>query len=175
MFRAPRGTRDILPEDEPCWHFLENCIRDIVARYGFRYLATPIFEYTNLSVRGVGEVTDILEKEMYSFTDKGNDQLSLRPELTAGVVCAYLEHGMHVLPQPVKFCSLGPVFHYDWLQADRYRQLTQVNFESIGEMDPAVDAEIIALSLDFYGRAGISGVTMQPTILRGGPESLLCR
>lgn len=161
MFQAPRGTQDILPEEEPYWRFLEDKIRDIVARYGFRYLATPIFEDTNLFVRGVGEATDIVEKEMYSFTDKGNDHLTLRPEFTAGVVRAYLEHGMHVLPQPVKLYSLGPVFRYDRPQAGRYRQFTQVNFESIGEMDPAVDAEIIALSLEFYRNVGIDGVTMQ--------------
>jgi len=161
MFQAPRGTQDVLPEDEPYWRFLEDRIKDLVARYGFRYLATPIFEDTNLFVRGVGEVTDIVEKEMYSFTDKGNDHLTLRPEFTAGVVRAYLEHGMHVLPQPVKLYSLGPVFRYDRPQAGRYRQFTQVNFESIGEMDPAVDAEIIALSLDFYRSVGIGGVTMQ--------------
>lgn len=161
MFQAPRGTQDILPEEEPYWRFLEDKIRDIVARYGFRYLATPIFEDTNLFVRGVGEATDIVEKEMYSFTDKGNDHLTLRPEFTAGVVRAYLEHGMHVLPQPVKLYSLGPVFRYDRPQAGRYRQFTQVNFESIGEMDPAVDAEIIALSLEFYHNVGIGGVAMQ--------------
>lgn len=161
MFQAPRGTQDILPEDEPYWRFLEDHIRDLAALYGFRYLSTPIFEDTNLFVRGVGEVTDIVEKEMYSFADKGNDHLTLRPEFTAGVVRAYLEHGMHVQPQPVKLYSLGPIFRYDRPQAGRYRQFTQVNFESIGEIDPAVDAEVIALSLAFYRAVGVSGVTMQ--------------
>jgi histidyl-tRNA synthetase len=161
MFQAPRGTQDILPEDEAYWRFLEDQIHRLVALYGFRYLSTPIFEDTSLFVRGVGEVTDIVEKEMYSFTDKGNDSLTLRPEFTAGVVRAYLEHGMHVQPQPVKVYSLGPVFRYDRPQAGRYRQFTQVNFESIGELDPAVDAEVIALSLAFYAAVGISGVSMQ--------------
>jgi histidyl-tRNA synthetase len=161
MFQAPRGTQDILPEDEVYWRFLEDRIHRITALYGFGCLSTPIFEETSLFVRGVGEVTDIVEKEMYSFTDKGDDRLTLRPEFTAGVVRAYLEHGMHVRPQPVKLYSLGPIFRYDRPQAGRYRQFTQVNFESIGEMDPAVDAEVIALCLDFYRDLGLGGVTMQ--------------
>jgi histidyl-tRNA synthetase len=161
MFQAPRGTQDILPEDEGYWRFLEDQIHGLVALFGYRYLSTPIFEDTSLFVRGVGEVTDIVEKEMYSFTDKGNDSITLRPEFTAGVVRAYLEHGMHVQPQPVKLYSLGPVFRYDRPQAGRYRQFTQVNFESIGELDPLVDAEVIALSLAFYRAVGLSGVTMQ--------------
>jgi histidyl-tRNA synthetase len=161
MFQAPRGTQDILPGDEAYWRFLEDQIHRLVALYGYRYLSTPIFEDTSLFVRGVGEVTDIVEKEMYSFTDKGNDTITLRPEFTAGVVRAYLEHGMHVQAQPVKLYSLGPIFRYDRPQAGRYRQFTQVNFESIGEMDPAVDAEAIALSLAFYGAVGISGVSLQ--------------
>ena len=161
MFQAPRGTQDILPEDEAHWRFLEDQIHGLVALYGYRYLSTPIFEDTSLFVRGVGEVTDIVEKEMYSFTDKGNDSITLRPEFTAGVVRAYLEHGMHVQAQPVKLYSLGPVFRYDRPQAGRYRQFTQVNLESIGELDPAVDAEVIALSLAFYRAVGITGVSMQ--------------
>ncbi len=161
MFQAPRGTQDILPEDEPYWRFLEDRIHRITALYGFGCLSTPMFEDTSLFVRGVGEVTDIVEKEMYSFSDKGGDHVTLRPEFTAGVVRAYLEHGMHVRPQPVKLYSLGPIFRYDRPQAGRYRQFTQVNFESIGEMDPAVDAEIIALCLDFYRDLGLGGVTMQ--------------
>jgi histidyl-tRNA synthetase len=161
MFQAPRGTQDILPEDEAYWRFLEDQIHRLVALYGYRYLSTPIFEDTSLFVRGVGEVTDIVEKEMYSFTDKGNDSITLRPEFTAGVVRAYLEHGMHVQPQPVKLYSLGPIFRYDRPQAGRYRQFTQVNFESIGEMDPAVDAEVIALSFAFYGAVGLTGISMQ--------------
>jgi histidyl-tRNA synthetase len=161
MFQAPRGTQDILPEDEAYWRFLEDQIHGLVALYGYRYLSTPIFEDTSLFVRGVGEVTDIVEKEMYSFADKGNDSITLRPEFTAGVVRAYLEHGMHVQAQPVKLYSLGPVFRYDRPQAGRYRQFTQVNFESIGELDPAVDAEVIALSFAFYRAVGLGGVSMQ--------------
>ncbi len=161
MFQAPRGTQDILPEDEAYWRFLEDSIHRLVALYGYRYLSTPIFEDTSLFVRGVGEVTDIVEKEMYSFTDKGNDSITLRPEFTAGVVRAYLEHGMHVQAQPLKLYSLGPIFRYDRPQAGRYRQFTQVNFESIGELDPAVDAEVIALSFAFYRSVGLSGVSMQ--------------
>ncbi len=161
MFQAPRGTQDILPEDEAYWRFLEDQIHRLVALYGYRYLSTPIFEDTSLFVHGVGEVTDIVEKEMYSFTDKGNDSITLRPEFTAGVVRAYLEHGMHVQAQPVKLYSLGPIFRYDRPQAGRYRQFTQVNFESIGELDPAVDAEVIALSFAFYRALGLAGVSMQ--------------
>ena len=159
-------------------------IHRLVALYGYRYLSTPIFEDTSLFVRGVGEVTDIVEKEMYSFTDKGNDSITLRPEFTAGVVRAYLEHGMHVQPQPVKLYSLGPIFRYDRPQAGRYRQFTQVNFESIGELDPAVDAEVIALSFAFY-QVGWSQRRLHaaqqhrlpavPAGLRGGAQGVLRR
>ena len=119
QYRAPRGTLDILPEDQPYWRHIYDRIHHICALYGYRQIETPIFEETSLFVRGVGETTDIVEKEMYSFTDKGGDPITLRPEFTAGTVRAYIEHGMHTLPQPVKLYSIGPAFRYERPQAGR--------------------------------------------------------
>jgi histidyl-tRNA synthetase len=110
---------DILPEDQPYWRHIYDRIHHICALYGYRQIETPIFEETSLFVRSVGETTDIVEKEMYSLTDKGGDPITLRPEFTAGTVRAYIEHGMHTLPQPVKLYSIGPAFRYERPQAGR--------------------------------------------------------
>lgn len=161
MYQAPRGTQDILPEDQPYWEFVRATAADVCRRYGFERLDTPIFEETSLFVRGVGEGTDIVEKEMYSFQDKGGTDLTLRPEFTAGVVRAYLEHGMHTLPQPVKMFSIGPTFRYERPQAGRFRQFHQLNVESIGEQDPMVDAEIISVMWSFFQGLGFGGLHLQ--------------
>lgn len=161
MFTAPRGTIDILPADQPYWQFLRNAIDEVTAIFGFRRIDVPIFEETSLYVRGVGEGTDIVDKEMYSFKDKGNRDLTLRPEFTAGIMRAYLEHGMKTLPQPVKLYTTGPIFRYERVQAGRYRQHTQFDIEAIGELDPAVDAEIISLAWHLYGRIGFRNLALQ--------------
>jgi len=161
MYRAVRGTQDILPQDAPYWRHVEQTIHKLCARYGYGRLEPPIFEETSLFVRGVGEATDIVEKEMYSFTDRGERELTLRPEFTAGVMRAYIEHGMHTLPKPVKVYSMGAAFRYEAPQAGRYRQFHQVNVEAVGEQDPAVDFEIMSLAWDLYEMLGSSGLSFQ--------------
>ena len=160
-YRAPRGTQDILPEDQPYWRYIQERIHGIAQLYGYRQLDTPIFEDTALFEQGVGETTDIVEKEMYSFLDKGGNPITLRPEFTAGVVRAYLEHGMHVRPQPVKVYSIGPCFRYERPQAGRYRQHTQFNVEAIGQQDPAVDLEVMSVAWRLYEDLGFKGLSFQ--------------
>lgn len=161
MYQAVRGTQDILPEDAPYWRYVESTIHELCGRYGYERLEPPLFEETSLFVRGVGEATDIVEKEMYSFTDRGGRDLSLRPEFTAGVMRAYVEHGMHTWPQPVKLYSMGPAFRYEAPQAGRYRQFHQLNVEAIGEEDPAVDLEIMSVAWDLYEALGSTGLSFQ--------------
>lgn len=161
MFQAPRGTQDVLPEDQPYLAAIEATIRRLSDLYGYRRMDTPIFESTSLYVRGIGEGTDVVDKEMYSFEDKGGDSLTLRPEYTAGIMRAYLEHGMHTRPQPVKVYSIGPIFRYERPQAGRFRQHTQVNVEAIGEADPALDAEVMALAAQLYRSLGFQGLSFQ--------------
>jgi histidyl-tRNA synthetase len=161
LYSAPRGTQDILPEDQPYWRYIQERIHSVAQLYGYQQLGTPIFEDTALFEQGVGETTDIVEKEMYSFLDKGGNPITLRPEFTAGVVRAYLEHGMHVRPQPVKVYSLGPAFRYERPQAGRYRQHHQFNVEAIGEQDPAVDLEVMSVAWHLYEDLGFKGLSFQ--------------
>jgi histidyl-tRNA synthetase len=161
LYSAPRGTQDILPEDQRYWRYIQERIHSVVQLYGYGQLDTPIFEDTAIFEHGIGEATDIVEKEMYSFLDKGGDPITLRPEFTAGVVRTYLEHGMHVLPQPVKMYSLGPVFRYERPQAGRYRQHHQFNLEAIGEQDPAVDLEVMSVAWHLYEDLGFKGLSFQ--------------
>lgn len=142
---APRGTHDILPaEAERRWD-LEQIARRVLEGAGYRRIETPIFEATELFARGVGTSTDVVQKEMYTFEDRGERSLTLRPEGTAGVARAYLQHGMHKLPQPVKLWYLSPFFRYERAQAGRQRQFWQLGIESLGSDDPSVDAEGIVL------------------------------
>ncbi len=160
-YRRPTGTLDILPEDRPYWRYLERTIHDLMSLYGYEQIDVPVFEHTELYVRGVGEGTDIVEKEMYSFKDKGNDDLTLRPEFTAGIARAYVEHHMHKWPQPVKLYAIGPVFRYERPQAGRYRQHTQVSVEAFGEQDPALDFEILSLAWHLFDRLGFTRLYFQ--------------
>ena len=160
-FQRPTGTLDTLPEEQPYWAHVRAQARRLLERAGFGRIDLPIFEATDLFARGLGAVTDVVEKEMYTFTDKGGDSLTLRPEFTAGVVRAYIEHGMHVLPQPVKLYSLGPVFRYDRPQAGRYRQFNQLNIEIVGEQDPAADLEIMLLVWELYAGLGFRDLSFQ--------------
>ncbi len=160
-YRRPTGTLDILPEDRPYWRFLEQTIHDLMSLYGYEQMDVPVFEYTELYVRGVGEGTDIVEKEMYSFKDKGGDDITLRPEFTAGMARAYVENGMHKRPQPVKLYAIGPVFRYERPQAGRYRQHTQVSVEAFGEQDPALDFEILSLAWHLFERLGFKRLYFQ--------------
>lgn len=158
---APRGTRDILPEEVEKWQYLEDIIRAHCRLYGYGEIRLPLFEHTELFQRGVGETTDIVEKEMYTFFDRSGRSLTLRPEATASTVRAYLEHNLGAGPQPAKFYYLGPMFRYDRPQAGRYRQFHQFGVEAIGSADPTVDAEVIVLALDFYTKLGLTNLTVE--------------
>ncbi len=159
-FKAPRGTRDLLPSETAAWNRLERLAADLASRYGYRRIETPMFEQTAVFERGVGEVTDIVEKELFRIVPRSDEaeSWSLRPEPTAGIVRAYVQHGMHTLPQPVKVHEIGPMFRYDRPQAGRYRQFWQFDVEAIGDPGPAIDAEIIELGSRFYADAGLAGV-----------------
>ena len=161
MYQAPRGTQDILPADRPYWRYVTEEMHTVAALFGFSQIDTPIFEETGLYVRGVGEGTDIVDKEMYSFQDKGGTEITLRPEWTAGVMRAYIEHGMHVWPQPVKLYSMGPIFRYERPQAGRFRQHHQFNVEVLGEIDPAVDLEVMSVAWTLLTRLGYRGLSFQ--------------
>src|SRR6187397_1048506 len=159
-FRAPRGTRDVLPPETATWTRLERLAADLAARYGYRRIETPMFELTDVFERGVGQVTDIMEKELFRLAPRTEDGESwaLRPELTAVIARAYIQHGMQTWPQPVKLVEIGPMFRYDRPQAGRYRQFTQFDIEAIGDPGPAIDAEIIELGMRFYRDAGMADV-----------------
>ena len=161
MFRAPRGTQDVVPDDVPYWSYVEDLARQFAILYGYREIRTPTFEETSLFRRGAGEVTDVVEKEMYSFLDKGGNDVTLRAEGTAPLMRAYLEHGMHTLPQPVRLFSIISVFRYDRPQAGRYREHHQFDCEAIGDEDPALDAEVITLLWRFYDALGLKDLTIQ--------------
>ena len=159
-FRAPRGTRDLLPPETATWTHLERLAADLATRYGYRRIETPLFEVTDVFERGVGEVTDIVEKELFRLAARHEEgeTWALRPEPTAGIVRAYIQHGMKTWPQPVRLSETGPMFRYDRPQAGRYRQFWQWDVEAIGDAGPAIDAEIIELGWRFYRDAGLRGV-----------------
>ncbi|MCC6178508.1 MAG: histidine--tRNA ligase [Chloroflexi bacterium] len=160
VYQSPRGTQDILPEDAVVWRYVERRAEEIARRYGYGEIRTPTFEEAGLFLRGVGEGTDIVDKEIYRFEDKGGTDLALRPEGTASVVRAYLERGLASRPQPVKLFSLITVFRYDRPQAGRYREFRQFNVEAIGDEDPLVDAEVIAILWRFLESLGLRGLTV---------------
>ncbi|KKT06070.1 MAG: Histidine-tRNA ligase [Parcubacteria group bacterium GW2011_GWA2_43_17] len=145
-FQLVKGMKDILPDDQKYWQYISQLAETLAVKYGFSRIDIPLVEDTQLFTRSVGQATDIVEKEMYSFIDKGGENISLRPEFTAGIARAYIEHGMINLPQPVKLYSIGPCFRYDKPQSGRYRQFHQLNFETIGDADPVTDAQIILIA-----------------------------
>ena len=159
-FQAPRGTFDILPEDQRYWRFVQGKARETALRFGYRRIDTPVFEDARLFERGVGDTTDIVEKQTYTFEDRGGDLLTLRAEGTAPVCRAYLQHGMHNLPQPVRLYYVCPGFRYERPQAGRYRQFTQFGIEVIGEADASVDAEVIEVGWRFLESVGLSDLTL---------------
>ncbi|AEF95084.1 Histidyl-tRNA synthetase [Desulfotomaculum nigrificans CO-1-SRB] len=156
----PRGTNDILPGEVEKWQYLEELARQVCREYGYSEIRTPIFEHTELFARGVGETTDIVEKEMYTFTDRGDRSITLRPEGTAAVVRAYLENKLYALPQPIKLFYIGPMFRYDRPQAGRFRQFHQFGVEVFGSNSPAIDAEVIAMAMDIYHRIGLTNLEL---------------
>ncbi|MBW6464556.1 MAG: histidine--tRNA ligase, partial [Firmicutes bacterium] len=149
-YKAPRGTRDILPEEALKWQYLEAKYKDFCELYGFGEIRTPIFEQTELFARSVGEESDIVSKEMYSFKDRSGRELTLRPELTAAVARAYLENNLGEKPQPIKLYYSGPMFRYDRPQAGRYRQFHQFGLEIIGAENATADTEIISFCYHFF-------------------------
>src|SRR4051812_33685145 len=168
--QAPRGTYDVLPEQDAARQAVERAARDILGGSGYRRIETPIFEHTELFARGVGASTDIVQKEMYTFDDAGGRSLTLRPEGTAAVMRAYAEHGMHKAPQPVKLWYYGPFFRQEKPQAGRFRQFWQIGAEAIGSDDPAVDAETILLLQTLVAELGVAGVRLRLGSL-GTPET----
>lgn len=160
-FQKPKGTQDLLPGTVEKWQYIEQTARDLCRRYNYQEIRTPIFEQTELFQRGVGETTDIVEKEMYTFLDKGNRSMTLRPEGTAGVVRAYVENKLFGNPDVTKLYYIGPMFRFERPQAGRYRQLHQFGIEAIGSLDPALDAEVIALGYMFYQELGLRDVVVE--------------
>lgn len=167
LLQAPRGTFDILPEQAPLRLAVEKTARSVLESAGYERIETPTFEPTELFTRSVGEATDIVQKEMYSFKDGGERSLTLRPEVTAPIVRAYLQHGMHKLPQPVKLWYLSSCFRYERAQKGRYRQFWQIGAEAIGSDDPAVDAESIALLAEILEQLGVQGLQLRISSLGG--------
>jgi histidyl-tRNA synthetase len=159
--QAPRGTFDVLPDEGRRRAALRALCEELFEPAGYGPIETPIFEATELFARGVGETTDIVQKEMFTFEDQGGRSLTLRPENTAGVCRAYLEHGMHKQPQPVKLWYWGPFFRHEAPQAGRFRQFNQVGIEAIGSDDPSLDSECILLLSDLLERVGAKGVRLR--------------
>ena len=159
--KLPRGTQDILPSETAKWQTVEELIREECRMYHYKEIRTPVFEHTELFTRGVGDTTDIVQKEMYTFQDRGNRSLTLRPEGTASVVRSFVEHKMFGYPdQPVKLYYMGPMFRYERQQAGRYRQFVQFGMEAIGSADPAIDAEVISLAMSIYKKAGLKNLKL---------------
>ncbi len=155
MYTAPRGTTDILPEEQPYWRYVEQKAARICQLYGYERIDPPIFEDTHLFIKGTGETTDIVQKEMYTFEDRSGNSITLKPEGTPSVCRAYLEHGYNNLPQPVKLFYYTPIFRYERPQAGRYRQHYQFGLEAIGESDASLDAEVIDLAWQFLKSVGL--------------------
>ena len=160
MTQAPKGTKDVYGEEMRLWRYIEDEIRAITQAYGYTEIRTPIFEHTDLFLRGVGDTTDIVQKEMYTFEDKAGRSLSLRPEITAGVARAYVERGMHNQPQPTRLYYVGPNFRYENTQHGRYRQHSQFGVEVFGAYTPATEAEVISLGASLLNRLGVEDVTL---------------
>src|SRR5690554_1776963 len=170
-FKVPRGTQDILPVESRKWQYIERKAHDLCQRYNYKEIRTPIFEQTELFARGVGDTTDIVQKEMYTFEDRGGRSLTLRPEGTAATVRSYVENKLYGLPdQPVKLYYIGPMFRYERPQSGRMRQFVQFGVEAMGSDDPAIDAEVIALAMDFYRELGLDNLKLIINSL-GGKES----
>jgi len=161
LYQAARGTTDILPEEQAYWRYIEQKAVEICRLYGYQRIDTPIFEDTSLFSRSAGEYSDIVQKEMYTFDDRGGNSLTLKPEGTPAVCRAYIQHGLSNQPQPVKLYYITPIFRYDRPQAGRYRQHYQFGCEAIGEGDPALDAEVIDMAWAFFKSLGLSKLSLQ--------------
>ncbi|MCO4326585.1 histidine--tRNA ligase [Staphylococcus agnetis] len=156
MINIPRGTQDILPEESPKWRYIESKLHQLMEVYNYQEIRTPIFESTDLFARGVGDSTDVVQKEMYTFKDKGDRSITLRPEGTAATVRSYIENKMQGLAnQPVKLYYNGPMFRYERKQKGRYRQFNQFGIEAIGAENPSIDAEVLAMVMHIYQSFGL--------------------
>ena len=160
-FEAPRGTHDILPSEQPLWQWVTGQMQEVCALYGYRRIDTPGFEDTDLIVRTSGGGSDVVQKETYTFSDRGSRSLTLRPEATASICRAYVEHGLHREPQPQKLYTIGPMWRYERPQRGRYREHWQLSVEAIGTDDPAVDAEVIQLYVELLRRLSVTGWTLE--------------
>ena len=156
MINIPKGTKDVVPESAYKWHYLEDVVRQTAAEFGFREIRTPTFEHTELFLRGVGETTDIVNKEMYTFSDKGDRSITLKPEGTAGVARAYIENCLGDMPQPVKMYYITPVFRYERPQAGRLREHHQFGVELYGSDSPYADAEVMLVAKRLFDRLGLT-------------------
>ncbi len=170
LLQTLRGMRDILPDEQPYWGRVRRTLTHASQEYGFRRIDLPTVEFAHLYLRTVGEGTDIMDKEIYLFNTRGGDRVALRPEMTAGLCRAYIEHGMGVLPKPVKLFSVGPVFRYDRPQEGRYREHWQANFDMFGESDSILDAQTIQLAYRVVRQLGLKNIEFQVNSI-GTPES----
>jgi histidyl-tRNA synthetase len=161
LLQTLRGMRDILPDEQPYWERARKVLTHASQEYGFQRIDLPTVEYAHLYLRTIGEGTDILDKEIYLFTTRGGDRVALRPEMTAGLCRAYIEHGMSVLPKPIKLFTMGPVFRYDRPQEGRYREHWQANFDMLGESDPILDAQTIQLAYRVVQQLGLKNIEFQ--------------
>jgi histidyl-tRNA synthetase len=167
--QAPKGTKDMLPMDAYKWHFLEEKLKGIAHTYGFREIRTPMFESTELFTRGVGETTDVVQKEMYTFLDKGNRSVTLKAEGTAPAVRAFVESSMYADAQPTKLYYFTPVFRYENVQKGRLRQHHQFGVELFGSKEPSADAEVISIAMRAFEELGVKGLTLKINSI-GHPE-----
>jgi histidyl-tRNA synthetase len=161
LTRAPRGTRDVLPQEVYKWHYVEDMFRGVCHHFGYSEIRTPVFEHTELFQRGVGETTDIVQKEMYTFKDRGGRSITLKPEGTAPVVRAFIEHKMYAETQPTKLYYVTPCFRYERPQSGRYRAFHQFGVEAFGSKNASVDAEVIAIAMVFFEKLGIKGLELR--------------
>ncbi|HSQ89360.1 histidine--tRNA ligase [Romboutsia sp.] len=160
LTKAPRGTKDITPKDSYKWNYVENKFREVCSLFGYEEMRTPVFEHTELFKRSVGDTTDIVQKEMYSFTDKGERDITLKPEGTAGVVRAFIENKLYADTQPTKLFYITPCFRYERPQAGRQRQFHQFGIEALGSDKPSIDAEVIALAVQFFNEVGLNDLAV---------------
>ena len=160
LTRAPKGTKDVIPAESYKWHYVENIIRELTQVFGYREIRTPVFEHTELFERGVGDTTDIVQKEMYTFEDRGGRSITLKPEGTAGAVRAYIENNLYAEPQPIKVYYITPVFRYERPQAGRLREHHQFGVEVFGAPQASIDAEIILMAMTLFNRLGIKGLSL---------------
>ena len=160
-FEAPRGTHDILPSEQPLWQWIRSEMETVADLYGYHRIDTPAFEDTDLIVRSSGGGSDVVQKETYTFTDRGGRSLTLRPEATAPICRAYIQHGLHRQPQPQKLYTIGQMWRYDRPQKGRYREHWQLSVEAIGTDDPAIDAEVVQLYAELLRRFGVTSYSLQ--------------